>query len=330
VVWSKYLLIIARLFRFQEMSSSAIDEHLLADSKRLGIAPLLLAEKMELSRKRGDRPETLKLLQQLMTELAEAETPRSAGEAYAVGTSHFLIANLLRYGGLYPNAKSSIDRARTYFRPAILSHQIELAHCHYAMEVCWAITGSPRDERFVPPGSGESRPFAEALLTLARSHSEWARAQIAEAAEYAESAAIAFDSIGYHPYAKRAKRLFELLQVWRRLELGASASKAIAASNSDENILRALVGLPGTSGTLRDQIARLRVSHVVGLLQFASSFNADWTVDIGQFDLPPLLKKTDTGFEWSFLRASSLAQADKVLRSHLGVPLNMPVPLIAD
>ena len=330
VVWSKYLLIISRLFKFRDTSSTAIDDELIVTSEQLRLAPLLLAEKMELARKRNDQNETIALHSRVVKQLENRVAPRAAGEAYAIGTSHFLVGNLLRFGGLYSAAKASIETARVFFRPAIMSHQIELAHCQYALEVCKAVMGETNGENAVPTGSGEFRPFAEALLTLVRSHSDWSKGRIAEATEHADAASLAFASIGYHPYADRARRLSNLLHVWRRLDLGVPIDRAITAIGEDTDILRALIGLPGSAGTVRDKLSGMRVSHVLGLLQFSSTFNPDWTQDIGEFDLPPMLEMTATGLIWIQLSATSLAEADKMLRARIRVPPNVAVPLIAD
>jgi hypothetical protein len=330
VVWSRYLLTIARLFRSRDTSSTAIDDKLISESENLRLSPLLLAEKMELSRKRGDRESALTLYSEVSKQLFQREAPRSSGEAYAIGTSHFLVANLMRYGGLYGDAKCSIELAQRIFRPTIVSHQTELAHCQYALEVCRSILGLAREDRTLLAGNSEFRPFAEALLLLAKSHSDWAQARIAESVENAELSAQAFETIGYHPYAVRAKRLCNLLEVWRKLEWGASVEKSIALSNSDGNIVRALLGVAGASGTIQDQFSALRPSQAIGLLQFASSYNSDWTQDIGEFALPPLLQKSNGKLEWTTWRATSLSEADKLLREKLHVPPGLPVPLIAD
>ncbi|MCK1298373.1 hypothetical protein IVB33_39010 [Bradyrhizobium sp. 24] len=330
VVWSKYLLIIARLFKSQDTSSTAIDDALLAESENLRLSPLLLAEKMELARKRGDSELALKIHIEVDDRLRERETPRSAGEAYAMATSRFLIANLLRSGGLYVEAKTEIELAQRLFTPTIISHQTEMAHCQYALEVCRAMIGKTLEDRSLLTGGSEYRPFAEALLVLARSHSEWSLARIAEATESSELAANAFEAIGYHPYAVRAKRLTRLLEAWRKLEWGASIERVIAASPADGSILRALLGTSEHAGTIRDRFNQLRPSAAVGLLQFASAYNPNWSEDIGRFALPPILQKSDGNLRWVNLFASSLFEADKILRSRLRIPGNLSVPLIAD
>nr|WP_276555633.1 alpha/beta fold hydrolase [Bradyrhizobium elkanii] len=331
VIWSKYLLVIARLFRSGDTSSTAIDDDLIRESEALRLAPLLLAERMELTRKRGDRELAIQIYSDVARQLAENRSPRSAGEAYAIATSHFLVANLMRYGGRYADAQSSIEVARKIFVPTIVSHQTELAHCQYALEVCRSMTGLMQEDRTLLMGGSEFRPFAEALLLLAKSHSEWTQARLAEAAESAEDAANGFEAIGYRPYAVRAKRLFGLLEVWRKLDWGASVESAVTTSSSaDGSILRALLGVAGSEGTIHDQFNKLRPSNALGLLQFASARNDNWTKDIGGFALPPVLERTDRGLRWITHRASSLHDADRILRDKLDVPARLAVPLVAD
>jgi predicted alpha/beta hydrolase family esterase/tetratricopeptide (TPR) repeat protein len=331
VIWSRYLLIIARLFKFRDTSSSAIDDDLIKHSDQFHLAPLLVAEKMELARKRGDRQQAIKLAANVLSRVEKRDQARGAGEAYAIGTAYFLLGNLFRYGGQYTRAKLYIEKAQSYYRPGILAHQIELAHCQYAREVCRAVMGGARIEIPMTIGNSEFRPFAEALLTLTKSHAEWSVGRVPEAEDQAEFASQAFEKIGYQPYAVRASRLKNLLHVWHLLGLGATFDKAISAAPEDADLLRAMLGSSDASGTVRDKISKMRVSHVLGLLQFAATYNPDWTSEIGEFELPPIITISESAeMGWNQLSASSLASADKILRSQIGIASNILIPLIAD
>jgi predicted alpha/beta hydrolase family esterase/tetratricopeptide (TPR) repeat protein len=330
VIWSRYLLIIARLFRFRDTSSSAVDDDLVKNSDQFHLTPLLLAEKMELARKRGDKQQAIDLAATVLKIIKERDQARGAGEAYAIGTAYFLLGNLFRDGGQYREAKSFVERAQTFFRPGILAHQIELAHCQYALEICRAVLGGARLEVPMTVGSSEFRPFAEALLTLTRSHAEWCAARVPEAANLADFASQAFEKIGYRPYADRANRLKNLLQAWHLLELGAATEKAISVAPDDANVLRAMLGSSDSSGTVKDKISKMRVSHAVGLLQFAATYNPDWTNEIGEFELPPTIAISESGISWQRFSASSLAGADRTLRSQVGITSNVLLPLMAD
>jgi hypothetical protein len=285
---------------------------------------------MEFARKRGARQEAVELAATVRRCLRDVGPARNADVAYAVGTAYFLLGNLFRFGGCYHCAKEAISRARTFYRPAILAHQIELAHCQYASAVCRALEGTPADEAQSIIVAPEFRPFAEALLVLTRSHSAWSLGRLGEAVQHAELASQTFQQIHFTGYAKRAQRLKGLLEVWRRLELGARSDPAIAYAPEDAPMIRGMLGDPTALGTLRENISKIRPSQALGLLQFASKYNPDSTADIGEFELPPILRTSDGRLEWTSESARTLAEADAKLRSLMRIPPDVGVPLIAD
>ncbi len=329
-IWSVYLMALARLFRFGEHSSTAFDRVSLTEAEAIGLKPLILAEKMELSRKRGDRDEAVAFGNQLMRLLPEDQIPSESGASYAVGTAYFLLGNLLRYGGNYKEAKKVILKARPLFRPTILSHQIELSHCQYALAICSAMTGAPPDELLAPTIGPELRPFAEALLTLVRSHSEWTSARVSEAAEFADHASDAFNQIRYTSYANRAQELRSLLEVWRLLDLGSPVDRAVSHAPARATLVRAMLGDQSARGYLVNRMHDIRPSQLLGLLQFASTYNSDWAADIGELQHPPVLALDEGQLRWERSSSKSLAECNNKLRLQMGVPQAIIVPLIAD
>ncbi|MDH6260009.1 alpha/beta fold hydrolase [Bradyrhizobium sp. BR13661] len=329
-IWSAYLMALARLFRFRENSSTAFDRISEHEAGVLGLRPLILAEKMEFARKRGDRNAALGFGNELLQLLPDDEVPSEAGASYAIGTAHFILGNLLRFGGNYHQAKLAISKARRFFRPTILSHQIELAHCHYALAICSSMTGVSHEEALAPAIGPELRPFAEALLTLVNSHSEWAMGRLSEAADLASHASEAFSQIRYVSYANRAQKLESLLQVWRRLDLGGSPDRAVALAPDHATLVRAMLGDQNARGSLLDHIHVMRPSELLGLLQFASAYNANWAENIGELRHPPVLVLEERRLRWESSRSYSLADCDRKLRLLMNVPQEILVPLIAD
>lgn len=328
-VWSRYLIALYRLLRDRETSSTAFDEQLIRDAEPYGLVPLIRAEMMEFARKRGDRDETINLAATLLETIRVAPST-AAGSPYALGTAHFLLGNLYRYGGQYGAARSIIKTARTFFRPSILAHEIELAHCQYALAVCAAVQGeTATDDISSSLIARELRRFAAALMTLTLSHVAWSRGMLGDAVQHAEAASKAFDQIGFFSYAKRARSLYEALSAWQRLELGAPLEKAISHTPEQAPIIRGLIGDKMARGALTDWISQTRPSRVLGMLQFASAYGADWTQSIDQFQLPPVLVIGDR-FEWRVEKSHSLADADKMLRTLMGLRGDIRVPLIAD
>lgn len=331
VIWSRYLLLIARLFLYQENGDSLIDDRLVQIAEPHGLAPLFLAEQMEFARKRGDHDAALAAMQTLSVVLKRIGAAKTSGAAYACGTGHFLVANLLRWGGRYAEARSEIDVARSYYRPPLLSHQIELAHCRYASAVCRAMLGEktaqPADDLTV---GAEFRRFAEALLTLTRSHELWLLRRTGDAIEEAGRAALLFEQISFVNYAARARSLAGLLETWERLELGSPVEKAVLLSPEHATVVRGMLGDADAQAALVQWIARARPSRVVGMLQFSKAFGEHWNEPLPIFTLPPVLVANGDGFRWETMRADSLCEADRVLREHMGVPTWIAVPIIAD
>jgi tetratricopeptide (TPR) repeat protein len=330
VVWAHYLASIARLFRDRTPPVIAFDNAFLAHAERHNLRALALAERLEFARKRLDNA-TLDLAMELRNELGERSTPPSnPEESYSLGVAFYLIANLQRFGGKYDEAVKDIETARSFFRPAILSHQVELAHCGYALAVCRAMLGH-RFEGFPAVSLGpEFRRFADALTMLTSSHSAWAEGRLDEAIENAENASDKFEQLQFSGYARRSNSLRDLLEAWRRLELGARPNQVPCAA-SDEVALRTILGDYSRLGQFQDWIARVRPSRALGLLQFASAYNPNWAEDLGRFKLPPVLDTFDGGkLRWNQQECTSLAGADKSLRALMKINHSSRLPLLAD
>ena len=328
VIWSQYLSSITDLFRERAAPANAFDQSMLDRADRHGLRPLILAERMEFARRRRD-PTTLSLLSNLDTEIAHIKIGGDQTNAYALGVAFFLIGNLLRAGGRYSEASEKIAKGKSFFRSSIPSHQIELAHCHYALTVCRAMTGTLFSEP-LPPGLRLDR-FVDALSTLTFSHSAWATDRLGEASEQAERAALVFQQIQFGAYAKRAETLSALLTAWRRLELGAPTDESCDKAGEDGPRIRGLLGNSFDNiSELRAWIPQARPSRVLGILQFASAFNPDWSKNIGKFELPPVLTMGSSGWQWVPQSCTSLAEADSALRSLMGIAQDIRVPLLAD
>ena len=330
VIWSHYLSAIAQLFRERVPPAAAFDDRYLARAERYNLRLLVLAKRLEFARKRSDDA-TLEIAMQLTREVSANLSPSSPEESYAVGVAFYLIGNLQRFGGMYNNASDSIERSRTFFRPAILSHQVELAHCEYALTVCRTMLGH-RVDVSPPVALGlEFRKFAYALSMLASSHSAWAKGQHGEAIEDAENASNVFQQLQFAEYARRADTLKSLLEAWRRLELGAPRDQVAQQVGNNELALATLLGDYSNVDRFGDWIARARPSRVLGMLQFASAYNPNWTQEIGPFSLPRLLETYDgEKLRWKQLICRSLAEADHALRTTMAIDHGGRIPLLAD
>jgi tetratricopeptide (TPR) repeat protein len=331
VVWSQYLSAVALLFRDRSAPPSAFDQSMLERAELHGLRPLILAERMEFARKRKD-PTTLEMMLKLYTEIAPVTVATDTHNAYALGVAFFLIGNLLRAAGRYDEATDNIARARSFLRSPILSHQVELAHCHYALAVCRAMTGTRLMEDLPPiPLGSEFYRFADALSTLTRSHTAWATNRLGEATEHAERASLVFQQIRFAAYGQRAETLAALIGAWRRLELGAPQDQVCAQVGDEGRRLHGLLGNDDDISSLKAWMREARPSRVIGLLQFSSAYNTNWTKDIGKFELPQILKRnSEHNLCWKSQTCSSLAEADASLRSLMGIAHDARLPLLAD
>ncbi len=290
-VWSQYLEMIALLFRDRSAPASAFGSSFLARAEPYGLRPLVLAERMEFARIRRDEA-TLTIAMELEAEIKTSSVTPDPNHAYALGVAFYLTGNLLRAGGRYDEATAVIARARSLYRAPVLSHQVELVHCHYALAVCRAMNGGPSAEDLPPnPLGPEFHRFGNALSTLTRSHAAWATNRLGEATEHAERASLVFQQIRFASYAHRARTLAALLGAWRQLELGAPTDQVCSQVGSEGHYVGGMLGNKNDVLRLKSWMPQARPSKVLGMLQFASAYNPNWTEDIGQFGLPPILER---------------------------------------
>ena len=172
-LWTHYLLGLVRLFS-GNIELSVFSEDLEAKATVVGLGPLFRSERMEFLRKAGNVEEAVEIANTLSAALPSTVL-LSAGdlERYVVGTSKFLLGNLMRFGGLYRRAWSVIDSAQNIYKPGIQSHATELAHCHYAKAICVAVTGVSSFDLQIEEETRSTRQFASALIELSYSHAAW-------------------------------------------------------------------------------------------------------------------------------------------------------------
>jgi hypothetical protein len=91
-----------------------------------------------------------------------------------------------------------------------------------------------------------------------------------------------------------------------------------------------MLGNKGDIPKLLAWIADARPSRVIGMLQFASAYNPDWTENVGAFELPPVLDRDNGQLQWKREACFSLAEADVKLRRLMGIAHDARLPLIAD
>ncbi len=139
--WAHYLLSLAALFS-NKANPQMFSEDLESNAAPSGLAMLFRAERMEFSRKLSKREHAVEIANSLLPALPERVLASSTDlERYAIATTKFVFANLLRSGGLYREAWQQISDAEGIYKPNIESHATELAHCHYAKTICVAMTG---------------------------------------------------------------------------------------------------------------------------------------------------------------------------------------------
>ncbi|MBX7185523.1 MAG: hypothetical protein K1Y01_10300 [Vicinamibacteria bacterium] len=330
-LWCHYLLSLCILFEGKEQSADAFSDELLAaaDGERMGV--LFLAERMEVARKRGADDNALahaNLLAARLRQVSEVEdhTPL---ERYAIGTSFFVYANLLRSGGLYTRALESIENAEKWLLRRIESHDTERLHCFYARSVCGGIQGTVS---FNPPFerlSDVNQRFAAALIQLTYANASWFVDDLQRAAEYAAQAADSFDAIGSVKHSRRARTIGALFKVWNAFQ----EKREIPLESLTSEWAKAVEFLTGRGHHVdwfREWFPTVRPSVAAGLLQFCRFSRAP--VDVGkELRLPRVLAfVSGDALQWRELTASSTSEAEALLRDTLGAPAVNRIPLFAD
>lgn len=322
-LWAHYLLALDSALRQNRPTSDWFDDAHRQLAKGKPLEHLFLAEHMEFSRLRGDLAHATDVMNSLIATLADASSPTGHAAAYALGTAHMLVGNVLRRGGRYADAREFIRRATSTLGDSTPATRIELTHCTYGLAVCDGMRGAatvraddewPRDQAV----------FARSLVTLSNSHAAWVVGDFARAVDFARRAQQGFDSIGYTRYANRAHSLEVLLRDWAR-----HSQHAVDGSpgNADPTVELLLTAQPGAHvNALNDA----RPSRALSLVQFAVRFAPNPHADM-VIELPTHIALVDGTYSVRATPpATSFADADFILRQLLEVPANVQVPLAVD
>lgn len=320
-LWAHYLLALDSALRLNNPAADWFNQHWcsLADATELG--PLFHAERMEFSRLRGEIEAACGYATALMKMLRDNSAAATPTRAYAIGTSNFLLANLLRRGGRYDIAQSFINRGVSLLDEGVPSHRIELQHCRYATSVCESMQGVATVTSGYEWPSGQA-VFGRSLVTLANSHAAWFIADHSRAIEFAEEARRGFESIGYQRYATRAEQLANLIANWAEL-----AGTPVMPTLSENALVAELISAKGDIGLLQD----LRPSRALSLLQFAVAF-AKQPSATREVRLPPCITLTENQEFVPTVPATapSFKRAERILRGAMGIGTKTRVPLAAD
>jgi hypothetical protein len=331
-LWSHYNLSLASLFKGDPVSPEWFAPALEECAEKVGLGILFRAERMEFSRRVGNIDVALTIANTLISDLPlTEESPDDNVRRYAIATAYFLVASLLREGGLYQMAWQYINNAQTMYRQGIPSHDTELAHCYYAKAVCVAMTGiSSFDTPFDSMNGSNDRQFATALITLSYSYAAWFMDEINRARQFALDSAKMFSSIEYTKYANRAHDLAFLLECWNRLDTSKSLPDVLPNTRLAK-LVAILVGIDNDIDWLMQSFSTLRPSQALGLLQFAKRFRRHHIADL-QILLPrTLMSDNSKQLRWhSHQSATSLEEADHILRQHLKIAPERRLPLLAD
>lgn len=328
-LWSHYLTSLSDLFAGRIKNADAFSLAIEETAAHAKLDLLFRSERMEFLRKLGRRDDAIPIANSLLPLLNETaiDPSLSSLDRYVLGTAVFLLNNFLRSGGAYHLAWRAVSVAASIFVPGTESHEVELAHCHYASGVCVAMTGvAPFETGY--PAHLHRRQFAGALIQLAYSHAAWSLNDVAQAERYALDSAAAFDRIGTPNYARRARELAALLKWWKVLQ---APTAPLWPGDELDSALRALTGDFSRFDEFATWFPTLRPSRALGLLQFAAGELTTRELP-HELMLPQILRLNESGtLEWSTLAsAKTLAEADVNLRVALDIPPSRRLPLLAD
>jgi hypothetical protein len=329
-LWAHYLISLAELFSGRP-EPSAFSESYEKLATGVGLGLLFRAERMEFARKAGNRENAAGIANSLIPAIPGSVLSSASDlERYAVATCRFVLANLLRYGGLYREAWNEIEVARRIYRASIESQATELAHCHYAKTICVALTGVADFDLHMPDSEREDQRFASALIELAYAHAEWFVGDVHRAAQFASNAALSFDSIGSPHYADRARVLAWLLNAWNASEISSPDDIPDLKIRSVAAILKNLLGSKSETNIAAAWFENQRPSTVLGLLQFARR-TPKWSESVVVKTPATLYFDSSGKLAWRESETvSSLEELDSVLRGYLHIPITRRIPLITD
>jgi hypothetical protein len=329
-LWAHYLISLAELFSGRP-DPSAFSEPLEKLATGVGLGLLFRAERMEFARKAGNRENAASIANSLIPAIPGSVLSSASDlERYSVATCRFVLANLLRYGGLYREAWNEIGVAQRIYRASIESQATELAHCHYAKTICVALTGIADFDLHMPDSEREDQRFASALIELAYAHAEWFVGDVNRAAQFASNAALSFDSIGSPHYADRARVLAWLLNAWNASEILTPDDIPDPKIQSVAAILKNLLGSKSETNIAAAWLENQRPSTVLGLLQFARR-TRKWSEFVAVKTPATLYLDSSGKLAWRESETvSSLEELDSVLRGYLHIPITRRIPLITD
>jgi hypothetical protein len=332
-LWCHYLVSLSELFSGRSPSPTLFSEERRKEAAPHGLDTLFLAESMEFARKTGAGQLPVAVANQLAERLVTLDratpTDYSPLRRYAIGTSFFVFANLLRSGGLYTAALENLTKTETWLMAGIDSHDTERLHCFYAKSVCGGVQGSVSFQAPFERLSDVSERFAGALIQLTYSFAAWFVDDLGRAEQYASQAAAMFETIGAVNYRMRALTVGALLHAWHDLQAGQEPQVGAL----DRDLAKGLLFLAGRNNEaswFKDWFKGLRPSKAAGLLQFRHFSKNERIVHDG-IDVPVLLHfDKDSRLEWQTNRVGSLDEAETILRRHLGAPERNRIPLLAD
>lgn len=328
-LFSDYLIKISALFGDPTAVEHAFPPDLDELAAPYGLDLLFRAERMEIARKNNYHAVALDIANSLLRDTHAVLVANAEGSnlsRYIEGTALFLLANFLRFGGLYQRSLEIIKLSESRFRGGVESHATELAHCQYARSVCYAVQGLAD----FSPAPVPVQHFAAGLIQLTYANSAWFINDITSAITHAEKAEEAFHLMAAEKYVRRAKITAALLKIWRGLSEGRSPVSYQQLRSEFAQGLRVLTGESDDLAFASHWISTLRPSLAVGLLQFMAFRKSAAPETV--VALPPLLYSRANGeLELRLdLKADSLKSADEQLRSAIGTVSGRRIPLFPD
>ena len=320
-LWGEFLIGLDAALRLGEPDPERFGEEACRRARPHGLEALFRAERMELTRLRGDLGAAVALSKDVVDVLAGDGGASDAGPVYSRATARYVLANLLRRGGRYDLARREIAQAREAYDLQYPSHAVEEMHCRYGIAVCETVQGVPRVDPVEPAPAGRMS-FARALVTLANAQAAWFVQDYSRARHFAVEAGSTFADIEYGRYAQRAQRVGELVTLWEALSEGRSADNF-----AEELSLLIVAGIEDETKPL--DLSLLRPSAALTVLEFLDRF-ADPSAS-RQIQLPRVIVEAQSGYELGAeVVAASVADADELLRGQMGIGKGTPVPLLPD
>ena len=130
---------------------------------------------------------------------------------YSLATSSFILAKYLKSGGLIDESQDYFELSRDLYNKEIPSHQNEISHCEYALDLIDLVQNAGENIKFNYPGN---QSFVLGLQLLSQGNYYWIKGNIGNSIEVLKKAGEVFEKLRYNNYKTRANIMIQAINLY--------------------------------------------------------------------------------------------------------------------